>query len=58
MCVCIWKSKGLINDPSEKRKCAMRVTDRRLHFIGCEFNAYIRSFYESPWLYCPSISAQ
>lgn len=39
ICVCVWEAWGLINDPSEKRKFAMRVVERRLHFIGYDCNA-------------------
>jgi len=37
--VCIWEEKGLIIDLSEKKKFAKRVVERRLHFIGYDFNA-------------------
>ena len=39
VCVCIWEEKGLINDLREKRKFAKRVVERRLHFVGYDFNA-------------------
>lgn len=39
VCVCVWEANGLINDLSEKRKFAKRVVERRLHFIGYNFNA-------------------